>query len=156
MTKMQRLELKIPPLLLVLLAGGMMWGIAWAIPTLGFVSPARRVCAIGAVLIGMAVAGMGIFSFRRAKTTVNPMKPDSSSALVVTGIYRLTRNPMYLGFLWILFGWGIFLSNAAAFLVLPGVVLYMNRFQIEPEERALTRLFGRAFMAYATRVRRWI
>ncbi|MBP9159034.1 MAG: isoprenylcysteine carboxylmethyltransferase family protein [Sphingobium sp.] len=153
---MQRLELKIPPLALVLLAGGVMWVIAWAVPTFGFVFPARRICAMGAVLIGTAVAGMGIFSFRRARTTVNPMKPDSSSALVVTGIYRLTRNPMYLGFLWILLGWGIFLSNAPAFLVLPGFVLYMNRFQIEPEERALTRLFGRAFVTYATQVRRWI
>jgi protein-S-isoprenylcysteine O-methyltransferase Ste14 len=101
---MQRLELKIPPVALVLLAGGVMWWIAWAAPTLGFVFPARRICVMGAVLIGTAVAGMGIFSFRRAKTTVNPMKPDSSSALVVTGIYRLTRNPMYLGFLWILLG----------------------------------------------------
>ena len=62
---------------------------------------------------------------------------------------------MYLGFLWILLGWGIFFSNAPAFLVLPGFVLSMNRFQIEPEERALTRLFGQAFVAYATRVRRW-
>lgn len=153
---MQRLELKVPPLALVLLAGGVMWWIAWAAPAFGFIFPARLICAVGTVVIGITVAGMGIFSFRMAKTTVNPMKPDSSSALVVTGIYRLTRNPMYLGFLWILFGWGIFLSNALAFLVLPGVVLYMNRFQIEPEERALTRLFGQTFVTYAKQVRRWI
>ena len=72
------------------------------------------------------------------------------------GIYRLTRNPMYLGFLWILLGWGIFLSNAPAFLVLPGFVLSMNRFQIEPDERALTRLFGQACVSYRSHVRRWI
>ena len=153
---MQGLELKVPPLALVLLAGGLMWWIAWAAPAFAFAFPARLICAVGAVVIGIAVAGMGIVSFRRAKTTVNPMKPDSSSALVVTGIYRLTRNPMYLGFLWILLGWGIFLSNTLAFLVLPGFVLYMNRFQIEPEERALTRLFGQAFVTYAKQVRRWI
>ena len=63
---------------------------------------------------------------------------------------------MYLGFLWILLGWGIFLSNAPAFLVLPGFVLYMNRFQIEPDERALTRLFGQACVSYRSHVRRWI
>ncbi len=80
---MQRLELKIPPLALVLLAGGIMWWIAWAAPALEFVFPARRICMMGAVLIGTAVAGLGIFSFRRAQTTVNPMKPDSSSAQVV-------------------------------------------------------------------------
>lgn len=153
---MQRLELKVPPLALVLLAGGLMWWIAWAAPAFEFAFPARRICAVGAIVIGLAIAGMGVFSFRRAKTTVNPMKPDSSSALVVSGIYRLTRNPMYLGFLWILLGWGIFLSNVPAFLVLPGFVLYMDRFQIEPEERALTRLFGQAFVMYRIQVRRWI
>lgn len=82
---------------------------------------------------------------------------DPMQGLELKGpLYRLTRNPMYLGFLWILLGWGIFLSNALAFLILPGFVFYMNRFQIEPEERALTRLFGQAFVAYATQVRRWI
>lgn len=133
-----------------------MWVVAWAAPAFGFAFPARVISAMGVVFIGIAIAGTGVFSFSRAKTTVNPMKPDSSSALVVSGIYRLTRNPMYLGILLLLIGWGIFLSNALAFLVLPGFVLYMNRFQIEPEERALTRLFGQAFVTYRSQVRRWI
>ncbi len=133
-----------------------MWVVAWAAPAFGFTFPARFISAMGVVFIGIAIAGTGVFSFRGAKTTVNPMKPDTSSALVVSGIYRLTRNPMYLGILLLLIGWGIFLSNALAFLVLPGFVLYMNRFQIEPEERALTRLFGQAFVTYRSQVRRWI
>ena len=153
---MQGLELKVPPVALVLLAGGCMWVVAWASPAFGFAFPARIISAMGMVVIGIAIAGMGVFSFSRAKTTVNPMKPDSSSALVVSGIYRLTRNPMYLGILLLLIGWGIFLSNALALLVLPGFVLYMNRFPIEPEERALTRIFGMAFLEYRTQVRRWI
>jgi protein-S-isoprenylcysteine O-methyltransferase Ste14 len=153
---MRGLELKVPPLALVFLAGGCMWLITRAAPAFGFAFPARVATAVGAVIIGVTIAGMGIMSFRMAKTTVNPMKPESSSALVVTGIYRFTRNPMYFGFLWILFGWGIFLSNTLAFLILPGFVLYMNRFQIEPEERALTNLFGSAFVTYRGRVRRWI
>ncbi len=153
---MQGLELKVPPLALVLLAGGCMWAVAWAAPAFGIDFPARLAFAVSAAAIGIAIAGMGVFSFRRAKTTVNPMKPDASSALVMSGIYRLTRNPMYLGILLLLIGWGIFLSNALAFLVLPGFVLYMNRFQIAPEERALTRLFGQAFVTYRSQVRRWI
>ena len=153
---MQGLELKVPPLALVLLAGGCMWAVAWAAPAFGLAFPARLAFAVSAAVIGIAIAGMGVFSFRRAKTTVNPMKPDASSALVMSGIYRLTRNPMYLGILLLLIGWGIFLSNALAFLVLPGFVLYMNRFQIEPEERALARLFGQAFVTYRSQVRRWI
>jgi protein-S-isoprenylcysteine O-methyltransferase Ste14 len=97
-----------------------------------------------------------VVAFRRAGTTVNPMKPESSSSLVVSGIYAFTRNPMYLGFLFALLAWAIYLSHPAAFLVLPLFVWYMNRFQIEPEERALASLFGEAFTTYAARVRRWL
>ena len=84
------------------------------------------------------------------------MKPGSASVLVDGGIYRLTRNPMYLGFFVVLLGWAIFLSNIVAFLLLPAFIFYMNRFQIEPEEKALVGLFGQTFVAYKTRVRRWL
>ena len=153
---MHVLDLRVPPLALVLLVGAAMWIVTWAVPAFGFSFPARSLFAMAVVSAGAAIAGIGIVSFRRAKTTVNPMKPDSSSALVVSGIYRLTRNPMYLGFWLILFGWAIFLSNLLAFLLLPVFIWYMNRFQIEPEEQALTSLFGQAFLSYRSRVRRWI
>ena len=153
---MHVLNLKVPPLALVLLVGAAMWIVTWTVPAFGFTFPARHLFAMAAVTAGTAIAGMGFVSFRRAKTTVNPMKPDSSSSLVVSGIYRLTRNPMYLGFLLILIGWAIFLSNALAFLLLPAFVRYMSRFQIEPEEQALTSLFGQAFLSYRSRVRRWM
>ena len=84
------------------------------------------------------------------------MQPESASALVVSGIYRLTRNPMYLGFLLILLGWALFLSNGLAVLAVPAFVFYMNRFQIEPEERALAAIFGAEFVAYKSHVRRWL
>jgi protein-S-isoprenylcysteine O-methyltransferase Ste14 len=84
------------------------------------------------------------------------MKPASASVLVDGGIYRLTRNPMYLGFLVVLLGWAIFLSNIVAFLLLPAFVYYMNRFQIKPEEKALVARFGQTFTAYKTRVHRWL
>ena len=72
------------------------------------------------------------------------------------GVYALTRNPMYLGLLLVLTGWAIFLSNVLGFVFLPAFVLYISRFQIAPEERALTSLFGRDFVAYKSRVRRWL
>jgi protein-S-isoprenylcysteine O-methyltransferase Ste14 len=75
---------------------------------------------------------------------------------VLSGIYSLSRNPMYLGFLMLLLGWAIYISNAFAFLFVPAFVLYMNHFQIEPEEQALTARFGQEFMSYAGRVRRWL
>ena len=153
---MHMLNLKVPPLALVLLVGAAMWIVTWAVPAFGFMFPARDLFAKAAVAVGAIIAGLGIVSFRRAKTTVNPMKPNSSSALVVWGIYRLSRNPMYLGFWLILIGWAIYLSNLLAFLLLPFFIWYMNRFQIEPEEQALTSLFGQAFLSYRSRVRRWI
>jgi protein-S-isoprenylcysteine O-methyltransferase Ste14 len=107
-------------------------------------------------LAGAVTSALGVFSFRRAGTTVNPMKPETSSSLVTSGIYKLTRNPMYLGFLLILLGWAVFLSSILAFLFLPAFIVYMNHFQIEPEERALATLFGQAFAAYKARARRWL
>ena len=92
----------------------------------------------------------------RARTTINPVKPSSASSLVITGIYRLTRNPMYLGSLFILLGWAVFLANVLAFLLLPGFVLYINRFQIIPEETALSGIFGSEFATYKANVRRWL
>jgi protein-S-isoprenylcysteine O-methyltransferase Ste14 len=84
------------------------------------------------------------------------MKPGSASVLVDGGIYRLTRNPMYLGFLVVLLGWAIFLSKLVALLPLPAFIFYMNRFQIQPEEKALAARFGQTFIAYKARVRRWL
>ena len=63
---------------------------------------------------------------------------------------------MYLGLLLVLLGWAIHLSNALAVLLLPALILYMNRFQIVPEERALATRFGQEFAAYKSRVRRWL
>ena len=153
---MHVLELKVPPLALVFLMAALMWLATWAVPTFGFELPARTLFSVSVVVAGAVIGGLGFASFIRAKTTVNPMKPDSSSSLVVSGIYRFTRNPMYLAFLLGLLGWAIFLSNALAFFPLPAFIVYMNRFQIEPEEKALARLFGEQFVAYRSRVRRWL
>ena len=153
---MHVLELKVPPVGVVLVMAGLMWFAAGAVPEVGFVFPAREFVAVIFVVAGLATGAMGIVSFARAKTTVNPMKPDSASSLVVSGLYARSRNPMYLGLLLILLGWAVYLSNVLAFLLLPGFILYMNRFQIEPEERALTALFGQEFVDYKSRVRRWL
>jgi len=149
-------ELKIPPLAVVAIAAGLMWAMARAFPALALALPGRTPAAILLALIGLLVALAGLVEFRRARTTVNPLKPGAASSLVTGGIYRRTRNPMYLGFALALLGWGIFLSNPASLAVLFAFVGYMNRFQIVPEERALESLFGEAFTAYRSRVRRWL
>lgn len=150
------LELKVPPVALVLITAAGMWlGARW-VPRLSFELPGRHGIAGGLALLGAFVSALGVVSFRRARTTVNPMEPEAASSLVVAGLYGVTRNPMYLGFALALLGWATWLASALAFLALPLFVAYLNAFQIEPEERALAELFGERFASYRSRVRRWI
>jgi protein-S-isoprenylcysteine O-methyltransferase Ste14 len=153
---MRVLELKVPPAAVVVFTAALMWLASWALPSFGFVFPAHGLFAVSFAGAGLVTSALGVVSFMRARTTVNPMRPGSSTCLVRSGVYTFTRNPMYLGFLLVLIGWAIFLSNALAFLLLPAFILYMNRFQIEPEERALASLFAQEFVAYKSRVRRWL
>jgi len=108
------------------------------------------------VLIGGTVALFGVLEFRKAKTTVDPRYPQKSENLVITGIYKISRNPMYLGLLLILFGWFVILENVATLSLLPIFIWYINHFQIKPEERFLLKKFGSDFSQYCSRVRRWL
>jgi len=153
---MPALELKIPPLVVLALVAGLMWLGARAVPAADFPLPARRAIALALVTTGVGIAVAGVVAFRRVKTTVNPLSPEAASALVVSGIYRLTRNPMYLGALVVLLGWAAFLANALALILAGTFVLYLNRFQIAPEEKALAARFGPAFGDYRATVRRWL
>jgi protein-S-isoprenylcysteine O-methyltransferase Ste14 len=153
---MRTLELKIPPVVIGLGLGAAMYAAARFAPVFGFALPAGRIIAVGLAVIGVFAAVLGVVSFRRAGTTVNPLQPAAASQLVVSGIYRRTRNPMYLGMLLVLLGWGVFLANAIAFLAATAFIPLMNRLQIGPEERILTATFGPAFTAYQSAVRRWL
>lgn len=153
---MRVIENKIPPVALAFLLGALMWVAARTIPAFGFTLPAGPVLGAGLALAGVVIALLGVVSFRRARTTVNPLHPEAASALVTSGIYRLTRNPMYLGLLLVLLGGAMYLANAAAFIVPATYVPLMNRLQIFPEERTLAALFGPAFADYASKVRRWL
>ena len=152
---MQSLELRVPPVAVVLIAAALMWLLARALPWPGDL-PGGSHAALLIALAGVAIAVAGVVAFRRARTTVNPMKPETSSALVERGIYRRTRNPMYLGMALVLLGWAIWLGSAAAAAVLPVFTIYLTRFQIVPEERALAATFGEAFDGYRRRVPRWL
>lgn len=153
---MRSLELKIPPVALALLIAAAMWTVSLVTPPIGFPPAVCAGAALVLALAGASVSVAGVLAFRRARTTVNPTKPAATSALVSGGIYRVTRNPMYLGFLLVLLGWAVFLSNALSFLGALAFVPYMNRFQIGPEEKALSAMFGAEFAAYQARVRRWL
>ena len=152
---MSSLESRVPPPAVVLVMAVFMWVISRAAPLLHFGVPAHKWLAAVLVSVGFVTGMSGVMTFLNAKTTVDPMKPRASS-MITWGVYALSRNPMYLGGLIMLLGWAAFLSNALAFLLLPGYVLYINRFQIAPEERALTASFGQPYAAYQVRVRRWL
>lgn len=153
---MDVLKLRVPPPAVALTFAVFMWSIAQVVPTLRFALPARHAIAACVAVTGFCVAIAGVVAFHRARTTVNPLRPEKASSLVVSGIYKLTRNPMYLGLLLVLVAWALVLSNALSVMVVPAFILYMNRFQIEPEEAALTSAFGTDFMRYEARVRRWL
>lgn len=148
---------RIPPPLVATLFGLVMWFAARHSPgALELTIEWRTGLALVVLLAGVAICLAGVLSFRHARTTVNPLKPETASALVSSGVYRYTRNPMYLGFATALIAWSIFLAWPPALLGVFGFVLYINRFQIEPEERALAKLFGREFTHYCSQVRRWL
>jgi protein-S-isoprenylcysteine O-methyltransferase Ste14 len=150
------LELKVPPPVVLLFMAGLSWFASWAAPVLDFALPHRNAIGLALFVAGICISLLGVTSFRRARTTLNPLKPEKSSALVTSGIYRYTRNPMYLGLLLVLLGWSSFLANVLAFVFLPMFILYMNRFQIDPEERVLVSIFGQEFATYRSKVRRWL
>jgi protein-S-isoprenylcysteine O-methyltransferase Ste14 len=152
---MPSLESKVPPPAVVLVIGVVMWLVSRAAPALHFDVPAHNWLAIVLASVGFLTGISGVVTFRIAKTTVDPTKPRASS-LVTWGVYAMSRNPMYLGGLIMLLGWAVFLSKALAFLFLPVYVLYINRFQVTPEERALKSLFGETYVAYQARARRWL
>ena len=153
---MHNLELKVPPPLVALVMAIAMWCVS-RLPPLLEVPPVVRVIAV----VCFAVAGasfdlFGIVAFRRVKTTVNPMKPELSSSLVIAGVYKVSRNPMYVGMLFLLSAWAAFLWSPWSLFGILGFAGYISRFQIVPEEKVLSRLFGTEFADYKERVPRWL
>jgi protein-S-isoprenylcysteine O-methyltransferase Ste14 len=150
------MHLKIPPLLLTgAFAGLMVFAGQW--PTLAIKIPAGGVISAVLAFTGCLFVGSGVRSFRKAKTTVNPRIPERSSALVVRGLYRYTRNPMYLGFLLLLIALGVYQELWMNLVLAPlGFISYMNKFQIIPEENALQEIYGAEYAAYQKKVRRWL
>lgn len=153
---MDSLELTIPPPAVMLVTGLAMWFLSFLFPamTLMWLRSVSGAVILG--LIGLGISTLGIISFRRANTTIDPGRSAETSALVTSGIYRFTRNPMYLGTFLVLIGWGVLLGNVAAILGAFIYILYISRYQIQPEERRLQARFGDEFISYKATVRRWL
>lgn len=153
---MDWLELRVPPLLLAGITALLMWAVSVTVPPVNLSTHARTGAMILFVLFGSAVVVSGVLAFRRTGTTVDPTKPESSKSLVSGGVYRWTRNPMYLGFCSFLIAWGCFLPSLLSMPLVVAFAMYLNRFQIGPEERVLEQVFGDEYADYRSNVRRWL
>ena len=149
---MKRLELKIPPLLLMIIFGFLSFFISKFDP---FIFGKFRIFPLLMVVVGGLISLWSVVIFKNEKTTVDPMNPNKSNHLVVSGVYKYSRNPMYLSFyLWLL-AWSIYLSSPLSMLFSLFFVLYLNIFQILPEEKVLIEKFGKSYKDYIESVRRW-
>jgi len=149
------MELKVPPALVFVCFGLMMYLLAKFLPIGYFDFFGRLLLTKILIGLGIVIALFALLQFRKASTTIDPTKPDKASNLVVNGIFKFSRNPMYLALLLLLLALGVFLGNAFNILIAAGFVSYMNRFQIIPEERILLNKFGRSFKDYCILTRRW-
>jgi len=153
---MTLLEHKVPPPVVGALVAALMWAVAPLGPSLGLPAGAKYWVVALVAAVGVAFDLSGLVAFRASRTTINPLRPERASALVTGGVYRLTRNPMYVGIALLLVAWALHLAALAAFAGPVAFVLYVTWFQIIPEERVLRRLFGEEYAAYTARVRRWL
>ena len=153
---MTRLEHRIPPPLLAVLIAACMWLATHLVPTIELGRTPRLALAALFALPAALCAGSAFRAFRRARTTIDPLRIGQASSLVTTGIYRLTRNPMYLALTLLLCAWAAWLSAPWTALGPALFAAFITRFQILPEERVLQDIFGRPYADYRRRVGRWI
>ena len=150
------LKNKIPPPVIALSFGLLIWAMNLFVPI--YVIPLGNIVYVGYALIlfGLFLDILSFINFVKNKTTVNPIKPQNASTLVISGFYRFSRNPMYLGMFNILLGVTLLLGDISGLLMLPPLILTMNTLQIIPEEKVLEEIFGKDYLYYKENVRRWI
>jgi len=153
---MRALELKIPPPVVAFLLAVAMWAVSSHNPSLPLSPPVRHLVTAALAVVGVTFDVLGLLAFRRSRTTINPLKPSKTSALVTDGVYRFTRNLMYVGLAFLLAAWAVHLSMLWPLFGPAFFIVYMNRFQISPEERVMQCMFGQEYANYTARVRRWL
>lgn len=149
------MKLRLPPVLVMIIFGGLMYVLDRYLPVGEFDFFGRRELYFFLLGLSAFVVLISVGQFMWAKTTSHPINLEKTSTLVTNGIYKFTRNPMYLGMLLFLLALGLFLGNAFNTLLAAGFVSYMNRFQIIPEEKQLEKQFGKEYRMYCKLTRRW-
>lgn len=153
---MSRIQNKIPPPIITLIIGLMMWSLNIYYPIQEYDSTLLFYFGITFIVLGLYLDVVSFFNFRKNKTTVNPISPEKATNLVIGGFYRFTRNPMYLGMLSILTGTALLFGSLSPVVMLPFFIYTMNELQIMPEEIALEKIFSSQYTSYKQKVRRWL
>lgn len=148
------LNTKIPPPLVMLTFAILIYYSKELMPSVSF--KFQSLVAVIFLTAGLAIMMAAIFAFRRLQTTINPLKPNAATSLVTGGVFRLSRNPMYLAMLMILIAISLGSGALASIFLLPGFIAYITVFQIHPEEKAMRELFHDDYAFYCQQVRRWI
>ena len=148
--------IKIYPPLYMLMGAGLIWCLHLNLPIYTLPSPLWQQMAY--VFIGLALildlSSLGLFLWQ--STTAHPFREHNTSQLVITGFYRISRNPMYLGLLLLQIGWACYLGSLSGFIIPPLFIWVITTQQIIHEEHILTEKFGEVYIAYQQQVRRWL
>ena len=150
------LKLKIPPPITMCVFAGMMWLVDEYFPLAVWLDMPWNKLGLGIVVLSFSLAIGAFRLFTHFETTPDPRHPEKATSLVTDGVYRLSRNPMYLSLLILLIGWSIYLGSLGATMLPPLFVWVITTLQIKPEEQALEKVFGQEYLEYKQRVRRWL
>ena len=148
------LKNKIPPPIVTLIFAALIYFSSEWSPSIVF--RGQNLISLFLMTVGLIVLLIAISAFIKLKTTINPLKPEAASSLVTTGIFRISRNPMYLGMLLLIISLWIKTGAVLGFILVAGFIAYLNYFQIFPEEQAMKRLFSDKYKTYCQQVRRWL
>ena len=148
------LKNKIPPPIVTLVFAALIYLSSDLLPHLMFKGQTFLSSII--MIFGLIILLLAVKAFVQFKTTINPLKPETTSVLVTSGIFKLSRNPMYLGMLLLIISLWIKTGDVLGFILVAGFIAYLNYFQIFPEEQAMKRLFSGKYEVYCQQVRRWL
>lgn len=147
---------RIPPPVLMLAAAVLMWILNRWLPLVRWIAPPWNQFGSAVAAIGLLIGVAAVVRMHQAHTTTSPMDPGKASRLVTDGVFRISRNPIYLGMELLLIGWAIWLGGASPWIIPPLFAVVITAVQIIPEEQALGHRFGEAYRAYRKSVARWI
>lgn len=153
---LERLRLKVPPLMQCALVAALMWLLARSLDADTSYSAVWSLLVMLVVAAGITLITLALLTLHFGRTTLDPRRPEHTARLITRGIFAYSRNPIYLGMLVLLSGWSLYLDSLYA---VPGLPIYLGLvtwLQILPEERVLGLRFGAEYRQYCERVRRWL